>query len=647
MSAFVRTSAGRRMKLKGRVSRPLARPPSKKAAASRVLAQRVGTSKAIDPNDSSRRDLEEETDNDDQDIPQQHNQGDGAIDETAEGRECGTNPSSTSCAELGALSRSSSILDRLVAEHSARLGTRNNLTMEKRFYCARVVGNRADGLTRNDGGQSFDEEEYQEEVITAVSRWSRYLRTLPADFFRSGEATMQAPTSSTASPGIEENGVEDGNVDQLRRRCPPYVGLALSHAPENCPDLLYVYEQMYEMKIRRGGKKDGYCQFKAVAGQIARFAVAVDVVDADIFARPGGVFVLAANSQLIRAFIGSFQSNAQASTVYSKATLLCTLCRMAKLHFSKSPNDETAGILSRLEETANLLGNFQRVEKATSRRQTAVQRDQYCRDTFIHPTDWYALQRRISQDMQAVWTGIEGLLRQFDGEIHSYMDENHSLLRKYSLLLLVYILLTGGGQRPQVYSSLQHPPENRVRSWEEDDDAENTGQGDGEDTVKLYPTNEKTPRGTFCPGVVFSSTARRYFLAYTRVIRPAVMRRTGRFAEDARDLQRTFLVHTETGRPLSGENIRNTLRYYVGGVGGLTGDLSRITVMTVRASFASTMFRSFRRGKFPGRGMEEFLSDLAETMNTSAEMLRTTYIATNGKEFDEAAGDFLRASREE
>lgn len=500
---------------------------------------------------------------------------------------------------------------------------------------------------------------------------------------------MQMPAHSKAAADLEENGVEDGGgLDSSRRRCIPYAGLALSHEPENCPDLRYVYEQVYEIRIRRGGRKEGYHQFKAVAGQLARFAVAVGVTDEGSFSQIGGLFQLTTNSKLARAFIGGFQANAQASTVYSKATLLGGLCRMAKQHFGKISDVETPALLSRIDETANLMGGFRRVEKATSRRQTAVQRDQNRRDAFIHPSDWYALQRRIEQDMTSVWSGIRGLLDQFGINVHSYIDENPGLVRKYSLLLLVFILLTGGGQRPQVYCSLQHPLENIVRRWEEDEEAVCTGRDggssddgsgggargggrggarrefgvnghaigsdeglggrqDGEGTVKLYPAQEKTPRGTFYPGIVFSSTARAFFLVYARLIRPAVMRRTSRRSVDSLDPDRTFLVHTETGRALSGENIRNTLRYYAGGLGGLSGDLSRVTVMTLRASFASMMFRAFRQGKFPGRSSEEFLSELAEIMNTSTEMLRTTYIATNGKEFDEAASAFLRASREE
>jgi hypothetical protein len=165
--------------------------------------------------------------------------------------------------------------------------------------------------------------------------------------------------------------------------------------------------------------------------------------------------------------------------------------------------------------------------------------------------------------------------------------------------------------------------------------------------VKLYPLQEKTPRGKFCPGILSSNKARSFFITYACVIRPAIMRCIGNVSADARSRDRTFLVHTETGNALTGENLRNTLRCYVGGLGGFAGDLSRVTLMTVRASYASVMFQSYRRGKFLGLTAEQFLGDLAETLNTSIEMLRTTYIATNGSEFDEAAGAFLRASREE
>jgi hypothetical protein len=92
--------------------------------------------------------------------------------------------------------------------------------------------------------------------------------------------------------------------------------------------------------------------------------------------------------------------------------------------------------------------------------------------------------------MRWVWSGINGLYNDFSMEIHSYLNDNHNLVRKYSLLLFVFIVLTGGGQRPQAYCSFQQPDDDIVRQWEEKSGNEAGGP------VKLYPNAEKTPRGT-------------------------------------------------------------------------------------------------------------------------------------------------------
>jgi hypothetical protein len=82
------------------------------------------------------------------------------------------------------------------------------------------------------------------------------------------------------------------------------------------------------------------------------------------------------SSDLVRGFIGGFQDSAQPYTVYVKATLLVRLCRFARQYFGKIPGARTPSILAHIDETANLLSGYCRVEKATSRRQTAVLRDQ-------------------------------------------------------------------------------------------------------------------------------------------------------------------------------------------------------------------------------------------------------------------------------
>jgi hypothetical protein len=429
-----------------------------------------------------------------------------------------------------------------------------------------------------------------------------------------------------------------------------------------------LYINSDSLSIQRGRAVEPYRQLKTAVGQLARFAVAVDVAEAEVFAEVGGLFQLTTRSELIRAFIGGFQAMKEASTVATNSSLLVVLCRMAKLYYGRNQaSPETAQALCRIDETLNLLAGFRRVEKATSRRQTAARRDESGRETFIHSSDWYVLQRRIQEDMHAVSAGMQRLAQQFRAELDDYLDSNPSFVRKYSLLLVVHILLSGGGQRPQAYCSFQHPNDRVLKSWDDEESAavssrparenedsavrdgdtvgEREAQEAGAGHVKLYPANEKTPRGSFHPGVVFPGESRKYFLNYVLHIRPAIMHRARRTREDALDPDRPFLVHSETGRAMSGTNLRSTLRTYVAAVGGLKADISNVTVMTLRASYASVMFRAFRRGRFPGQNAEQFLSELAEVMNTSPEMLRTTYIATNGRQFDESARTFLRASQ--
>jgi hypothetical protein len=202
-----------------------------------------------------------------------------------------------------------SVLDQLIEEQSSRLGARNTPVvweMSQRAACRQGAPSFSD--SKNVG-------EDAEEEVSAVTRWARYLKHLPVDFFSSHEDRMQFPGENMETDSEEGVGVREKGMGGKRRRCVAYTGLSLCHSPENCPDLLYCYEQYYEINIQRGGRKEGYSQFRAVAGQLAKFAVSAEVACAETFAVPGGLSNLVRESRLIRAFTGGFQQHAQASTV--------------------------------------------------------------------------------------------------------------------------------------------------------------------------------------------------------------------------------------------------------------------------------------------------------------------------------------------
>jgi hypothetical protein len=85
------------------------------------------------------------------------------------------------------------------------------------------------------------------------------------------------------------------------------------------------------------------------------------------------------------------------------------------------------------------------------------------------------------------------------------------------------------------------------------------------------------------------------------------------------------LRHTETGQPYTTSNVRHTLRRFVQHT---YPELYSVTPMVIRASFETWQFRQYADQQcFGGIGQDEFMEKLAKIMNTSAEMLRSTYVA--------------------
>jgi hypothetical protein len=74
-------------------------------------------------------------------------------------------------------------------------------------------------------------------------------------------------------------------------------------------------------------------------------------------------------------------------------------------------------------------------------------------------------------NIYAVNMGVTELSRKFNSqEMEEYLDENPSFIRKFSLLLVVYIFLARSGQRSQSNWSLQYPKACVLARWERDNE---------------------------------------------------------------------------------------------------------------------------------------------------------------------------------
>jgi hypothetical protein len=208
-------------------------------------------------------------------------------------------------------------------------------------------------------------------------------------------------------------------------------------------------------------------------------------------------------------------------------------------------------------------------------------------------------------------------------------------LRKWGLNLMVYLMFAACGQRPQVISGLLVPEETELAAWRRD---KRRAQ------VALHVPMEKTPRSRDCPAVQFPVRAARLIAFHVREVRPFILGRVGGGRESV-SRQGFLLLHTKRGVPLRSENLRSGLDQFI-----LDQDpeLTGITPMVLRSSFATMMFKKFKAGQVgDGRTLEQFLSDLGKLMNTSPEMLMSNYMAYDPLDFPSSARRLFNAFQRE
>ena len=98
---------------------------------------------------------------------------------------------------------------------------------------------------------------------------------------------------------------------------------------------------------------------------------------------------------------------------------------------------------------------------------------------------------------------------------------------------------------------------------------------------------------------------------------------------------RPIFIHTENGGYLKSNQITSLLTSFVVQV---DPELEGIISLSLRASFATMMFRAHRAGEvFKEMTEEHFLEELGKMMNTSIEELRQTYIHSDSVDFHTTA----------
>jgi hypothetical protein len=100
------------------------------------------------------------------------------------------------------------------------------------------------------------------------------------------------------------------------------------------------------------------------------------------------------------------------------------------------------------------------------------------------------------------------------------------------------------------------------------------------------------------------------------------------------------LLHTERAIPITGDQVRSTWKRFLS---ELDPELSKVTPMVLRASFATYMIHLYRVGRhFRGLTEQEFMDRLAALMNTSAEMLANVYGGCDLDDYRSTANEMMR-----
>ena len=450
--------------------------------------------------------------------------------------------------------------------------------------------------------------------------WRDYLATKPAEFVTSNE-TLSV------------------NSEAARKGTPLFEGIRIDEY--NSADMQRIFNLTFEAKIRLDQSKGTYSQFRSAVGQFIRTYLSRYNERVLQVCKSGGLFEAITELQVTRVFLGHFEVRASATTVLGKAMHLRRLADEAVSYFTEKNEQEKKG---RAMSVATYLRSMHASYKTESRRKYRSQnteRSRMERGALLLPVDFSRCVNRASHELQGIIKTFQRLERKFGSEsaaLQTRMDNWKGLSEKWNINFIGALVLSGGGQRPQVYAELELPQASEIIQYEEECGSRQRKY------FSLTTGPEKTTRSIDLPAILFPRSVLPLVKFHIEVIRPLIVKRiidTNHVDDDEVRPSRTLLIHTKEGRSLESADITRTLRKFLGSV---DAELANLTVMGIRGSYASMMLHSFRSKEIlVDMSEKEFLIFLAKQMNTSVEQLAMTYASCDVDGFEEIANEVMTA----
>lgn len=460
-------------------------------------------------------------------------------------------------------------------------------------------------------------------------RWTEYLSTLPAEFLTSKEALANC---------------SDGAV----RGKPLFSGLRLDE--QNSSDMQRVFRLCFESKIRLGQPRGTYDQFRSAVGQYLRTYLSYFNNRVHSVCEPGQLFEAATNFQLVRVFLGHYQVRASATTVMGKAIHLRRLADEAVSYFTEINEQEQKGKSMSVASYLRSVASSYKTEARKIYRSRNTVDERIERGALLAPADFSRCLDKATSALDGLMRYVDRLRIEHGGNPQSFssaLTVRKGLTEKWCINFTAALVLSGGGQRPQVYAQLQLPQASELEHFA-DECRRN----------KLYFSlragHEKTTRSLDLPTVLFPRVILDYLSFHVLTMRPVILQqvlkkaarssgsrqRHDNFEDHRPSSQPTLLLHTRHGRSLQSSDVKRTVSRFLELV---DPELAGITPMAIRGSYASMMLQAHRRKQILTEMREsEFLDFLAKQMNTSVEQLATTYASCDMDGFEDVANEVMR-----
>jgi hypothetical protein len=290
----------------------------------------------------------------------------------------------------------------------------------------------------------------KKKVWTLEEMWTQYIRTLPKTFFRSNEALMNRAESAI-------------------RGKPLFSGLRVDE--ENSSDMRRVYHLCFESKIRLGQPRGTYDQFRCAVGQYLRTYLSLHTDKVRMAFSPGRLFEAVAEFRLVRAFIGQYQVRASATTVMGKAMHLRRLADEGVSYFTEINEQELKGKCLSVASYLRSVASSYKTEARRAYRSRNTMDDRAERGALLAPGDFQRCLDKAIRALDGVMQHVEQLRTDNLGNVsrfHRMVYDRKGMIDKWNINLLAALVLSGGGQRPQVYAQLELPQVSELQRLSED-----------------------------------------------------------------------------------------------------------------------------------------------------------------------------------